>query len=196
MWEVHPRVFRRMLIGQRNEGLVAVAHTPRRTLSGLRLPPRPMVAVLDRVEKPGNLGAVFRSADAAGVAAVVLADPLTDLFNPHAIHASQGAVFVVPAAVASAEEVQGWLAHCSLCCYAAQAGAATLYHQVDWTQGAAVVLGNEARGLSPIWRTAQVQPVALPMLGQVDSLNVSVAAAVLFYEAWRQRHEAGARSRN
>ncbi len=188
LWEVAPRVFQEMLLGQRNEGVVAVAHTPRRALETLRLPPQPVVAVLDQVEKPGNIGAVFRSADASGVAAVLLSDPGTDLFNPHAIHASLGAVFTVPCAVGTAPEVKAFLEAHHLPCYAAQVGASQLYTQVDWTQGGAIVLGNEARGLGPLWRQ-DTQPVALPMLGQVDSLNVSVAAGVFFYEAWRQRHQ-------
>ena len=189
--EVRRGIFRKMLIGQRNEGLLAVVHTPKRSLESMPLPPRPLVAVLQGVEKPGNVGAVFRTADAAGVGAVVLADPRTDLFNPHAIHASLGAVLAMPCAVAGSQEVKDYLQQHHLACYAARVDASREYTQVDWTAPAAVVLGSEAHGLAPLWLQEDVPGVRLPMRGQVDSLNVSVTAAVIFYEALRQRQHGG-----
>lgn len=189
--EVRRGVFRQMLIGQRNEGLVAVVHTPKRTLESMPLEERPLVVVLQGVEKPGNVGAVFRSADAAGASAVVLADPRTDLFNPHAIHASLGAVLTMPCAVATSQEVKHYLQQHHLACYAARVDAPREYTQVDWTAPAAVVLGSEAQGLSPLWLGEDVPGVRLPMQGQVDSLNVSVTAAVILYEALRQRQALG-----
>lgn len=185
--EVSRGVFQKIAYGERAEGILAVAQTPSQTLAGLKLPHCPLVAVLEGIEKPGNLGAMLRSADAAGVSAVVLADPLTDLYNPNVIRASLGTVFQVPVAVASAEETLTWLRASGLAIFAAVPGAACLLWEQDFSGPAALVLGAEAQGLSPVWLRANINTVALPMLGTADSLNVSATAAVLFYEALRQR---------
>lgn len=180
-------VYEKLAFGRRTEGLVAVAPTPSRRLDDLRLPPGPLVAVLEAVEKPGNVGAVLRSADAAGVSAVVLADPGTDLFNPQTIRASLGAVFTLPAATGPTSEVLAWLRSQNLQVYVARVDAERSYFECDLARGTALVLGSEAAGLSPLWQGDDLVPIGLPMLGQVDSLNVSAAAAALFYEALRQR---------
>jgi TrmH family RNA methyltransferase len=139
------------------------------------------------VEKPGNVGAVLRSADGAGVSALVVADGRTDLYNPNAIRASLGTIFTLPIAAASAEETLDWLRAQGLVLYAARVDGSIPYTQVDYRLPAAVVLGSEAEGLSGIWHGDNTQAIRLPMLGRADSLNVSAAAAVLFYEALRQR---------
>lgn len=185
--EVAEPVFQKLAFGQRAEGVLGVAETPRGGLERLRLPERPLVAVLEGVEKPGNLGAVLRSADAAGVSALIVADGRTDLYNPNAIRASLGTIFSMPVAQASAGQVLGWLRERELAIYAARPDGALLYTQADFARPSAIVLGSEAAGLSGLWLSDQVQGVRLPMLGVADSLNVSAAAAVLFYEALRQR---------
>jgi TrmH family RNA methyltransferase len=187
VFSVPRELMAKLCFGDRAEGLLAVAVTPPRRLEDLRLPERPLVAVLEGIEKPGNVGAIFRSADGAGVDAVIVADPATDLFNPHAIRASLGTVFTVPAAVASSQEAAALLRDRGLRVFAARVSAGTWHTQARFAEGTAIVLGSEAAGLSPIWAGADVTPLSLPMLGQADSLNVSAAAAALFYEARRQR---------
>jgi TrmH family RNA methyltransferase len=166
---------------------VGVAVAPRRNLDGLRLPPNPLVGVLAGVEKPGNVGAVFRSADAAGLDALILADPGTDLWNPNCIRASLGTVFAVASAVAPGEELLPWLVRHGLQIVAARVDAVEVHTDIDFRRPTAIVLGGEAAGLSAAWRVAPVLGARLPMQGVADSLNVSAAAAVLFYEARRQR---------
>jgi len=185
--EVTPRVFEKLAFGGRCEGLLAVASTPERTLAQIRLPATPLVGVLEGVEKPGNVGAVLRSADGAGVSALVVADPRTDFYNPNTIRASLGTVFSMPTATATAADTIAWLAGQGLAIYAARVDGSIPYTQADFRRPAAIVLGSEAEGLTAAWSGAPVTAIRLPMLGRADSLNVSATAAVLFYEALRQR---------
>jgi TrmH family RNA methyltransferase len=184
---VAPHVFQRVAYGERSTGLVAVAETPDASLNRLQLSDTSLVGVIEGCEKPGNLGAVLRSAEAAGLSAVIVADGGTDLFNPNVIRASLGTVFAMPVAVAPAADVLEYLRAHRLVMIAARVDANRDYTQVDYRAGAAIILGSEAHGLSATWHAADVTPVRLPMLGVADSLNVSATAAVLFYEALRQR---------
>jgi len=186
---VSPDVYEKLCFGERDEGVVVVAETPRHTLSELDLPTRPLVAVVEGVEKPGNLGAILRSADAAGMDAVIVADGRTDLYNPNTIRASLGTVFRSNVCETSTAEVVAWLQMHNLAIVAARPDADTPYTAADLRGGVAIVLGNEAAGLSRVWGGAEVQAVQLPMHGIADSLNVSTTAAVLFYEALRQREK-------
>jgi TrmH family RNA methyltransferase len=186
--EVSADVLGKLAFGERSEGFVGVARIPARRLADLpTLPSDALIAVLEGVEKPGNVGAILRTADAAGVSAVILADPRTDPFNPNTIRASLGTVFSLPLAVASTDETLGWLGERGCRMFAARVDAQQLYTEADLRGPTALVLGSEAAGLSPAWRGAAVTGIRLPMLGVADSLNVSVTAAVLFYEAARQR---------
>lgn len=187
IFSVTEPVFAKLAFGNRVEGILAVAAMPEQGLDRVRLPALPLVAVLEGLEKPGNLGAVLRSADAAGVSAVIAADPRTDLYNPNAIRASLGTIFAMPVAAATAADTVAWLKRQGLRIFAARVDGSVLYTQADFRVPAAVVLGNEAQGLTAAWSGAEVTAVRLPMLGQGDSLNVSAAAAVLFYEAVQQR---------
>jgi len=192
IFPVTPEVFDKLAYGERGEGIVAVAETPSCELEHLRLPAGPLVAVLENVEKPGNLGAVLRSADGAGVSAVVVVGQGTDVYNPNAIRASLGTIFALPLAVANAEAAFRWLTGRKLQIIAARGESTTPYTAVDFCCPSAIVLGSEAQGLSDRWSGPAVAPVSLPMQGIADSLNVSVAAAVLFYEALRQRTDKAA----
>ncbi len=185
--EVTSQVFEKISFGRRLEGVIAIAETPRRNLAAIQLPEFPFVAVLDSLEKPGNVGAALRSADGAGVDAVVISDPLTDLFNPNTIRASLGTVFTMPVCCAPAAEVADWLVENSLTVMTADAEGQVDYFDADFRQPSAVVLGSEAHGLSEFWRGVPSQKIRLSMHGAADSLNVSATAAVLFYEAYRQR---------
>ena len=185
--DVAPRMFEKLAFGSRAEGVVGVAETPRHALADLQVPDNPLVAVLESCEKPGNLGAVLRSADAAGLSAVIVADSRTDLFNPNAIRASLGTIFSMPLAAGPTAEVLPWLRRHGLAVFAARVDAGIDYTEVDFTRPTAIVLGSEATGLSDAWHGGDVTAVRLPMQGIADSLNISAAAAVLFYEARRQR---------
>lgn len=186
---VTPEVFGKLCFGEREgAGIVVVAETPVRGLAELtNLPAEPLVAVIEGVEKPGNVGAILRSADAAGVDAVVVADGGTDLFNPNTIRASLGTVFGANVVTATSAETVAWLRERKICAVAARPDAKVEYTDADLRGGVAIVLGSEAEGLSDAWRGESVIPVRLPMRGIADSLNVSTTAAVLFYEAARQR---------
>jgi RNA methyltransferase, TrmH family len=185
--QVSVEAFSRLAYGERLDGLVAVAETPPHSLTQLALPADPLITVIEGVEKPGNIGAILRSADGAGVDAVIMAKPGTDLFNPNVIRASLGTVFAVPVAVASSGEVLAWLTERAFRILAARVQASVDYTQADYRGSVAIALGSEARGLSDPWAELAARSVHVPMLGVADSLNVSATAAVLFYEALRQR---------
>ena len=189
--EVTLPVMEKITYGQRGEGVVAVAQSYRRELSDLSLPHTPLVAVLVGVEKPGNIGAVARSADAAGVSALVLVETPTDLFNPNVIRASIGTLFSLPVVKAGTDETIAWLKNKNLQIVTACVDAECVYTDSQLDLPTAIVLGSEDIGLSPRWQSVGTVPVRLPMCGIADSLNVSVTAAVLFYEALRQRTVAG-----
>ena len=186
--EVSRPVFEKLAYREGSDGILAVLRTPARTLAGLRLPPRPLLLVLEAVEKPGNLGAILRTADAAPVDAVLVGDPRTDLFNPNVIRASIGCVFTVPVVAAPMPEILAYLRQKHIRTYAAAlAPEARPYTACDFRGPTALLLGTEADGLSPATRAAADETVIVPMRGRIDSLNVSVAGAVLAFEAVRQR---------
>jgi TrmH family RNA methyltransferase len=177
----------KLAFGDRADGVVAVARRPALDLAAFRLPGDPLVVVVEGVEKPGNLGAILRSADGAGVDALVAADPRTDLFNPNAIRASLGTIFAVPLASGPTADVLAWLRERQLRIVVARVDGPDLYSATDLTGPLAIVLGSEAEGLGEAWTGPDVVAIRLPMLGVADSLNVSAAAAVMLYEARRQR---------
>ncbi len=185
--EVTDGVFRRLAFGDRTEGVVGLVDIPATDLGRLQVAPDALVVVLEGVEKPGNLGAILRSADGAGADAVILADPRTDPFNPNVIRASVGTVFSVPIAVASGSDARAWLAEGAVRTVAARVDAALPYTSVDMRGPTALILGTEVSGLSDSWSGPDVTSVRVPMHGDADSLNVSVTAAILLYEARRQR---------
>lgn len=170
------------------EGIIAELKCKEMSLESLKLKKDPLVVVLESVEKPGNLGAVLRSADASGVDAVIVCDPLTDMYNPNLIRSSIGAVFTVPVATATSEETIKWLKDNKIKIYTAQLQDSEWYYDTDMKGGTAIVMGTEATGLTDIWRKAADAHIKIPMLGRLDSLNVSVSAAILMFEAVRQRN--------
>lgn len=169
------------------EGIIAEVHSVPRSLEDLRLGERPLVMVLESVEKPGNLGAVLRSADAAGADAVIVCDPLTDIWNPNLIRSSVGAVFSVPVAVCTSADAIAFLKKRGIRILTAQLQDSEWYYDTDMTGATALVMGTESTGLTQAWRDSADAHIKIPMLGRLDSLNVSVSAAVLLYEGVRQR---------
>jgi len=185
---VSAAVFAKLAVRERSDGVLAVLHTPRRALADLALPPNPLVIVLEAVEKPGNLGAILRTADAAPAHAVLVGDPRTDLYNPNVIRASLGGIFTVPTVAAPMGEILAFLQEKGIRTFAAAlAEGAKDYTAASFSGPTALVLGTEADGLTPATRAACKETVIIPMRGVLDSLNVSVAAAVLTFEAVRQR---------
>ena len=170
------------------EGVIAEVEWKERGLKEIRLGEKPLIMVLEAVEKPGNLGAVLRSADAAGADAVIICDPLTDLYNPNLIRASIGAVFSRQVATATSEDTVRWLKENGIKILTAQLQDSEWYYAEDMRGGVAIVMGTEATGLTDFWRKSADAHIKIPMLGQLDSLNVSVSAAILLYEAVRQRN--------
>ncbi|MBQ6158735.1 MAG: RNA methyltransferase [Thermoguttaceae bacterium] len=194
VWPVIRSVFAKLAFGQRNEGIVALAEEPARgfDLFESQLPENPLLCVLERIEKPGNIGAVFRSADGAGLDGIILADCGDDLWHPNIIRSSLGTVFRVPCVAASAGETIAWLRARHFRIASAICDAALPYSEIDYTGATAIVLGSEDEGLTPIWHDkGKTGPdsaaIVLPMRGIADSLNISNAAAVLFYHALLQR---------
>jgi len=185
--DVSQPVFAKIAYGDHDEGMVAVAETPSYNLDELSLPNDALVIVVEGLEKPGNLGAILRTADAAGCDALLVADAVTEITNPNVVRASTGALFTVPIAQADSGEVLAWLRGRGFNVLAAKVDGGIGYASASYRGAVAIVLGSEAEGLSPIWQGDPIQAVRLPMHGAVDSLNVSVTAAVLLYEAQRQR---------
>lgn len=171
------------------EGAIGVFQAIEHPLSSLHLKDDPLIAVLESVEKPGNLGAVLRTCDAAGADALIICDPRTDLYNPNLIRASIGAVFTVPTAVCTTAQAITFLKSKGIRILTAQLQDSSLYYDCPMTKGTAIVMGTEATGLSDKWRQAADAHIRIPMLGKLDSLNVSVSAAILLYEAVRQRND-------
>ena len=188
VFEVSPQVYSKIALRDSTEGIVAVVRMRGRTLDDLELRENPLVIVLESVEKPGNLGAILRSADAAEADALLVCDPLTDLYNPNLIRASIGAAFTVPTVACSSQEAINWLKAKGIRILTAQLQDSDLYYECDMRRATAIVMGTESTGLSAQWRQAADAHIRIPMLGRLDSLNVSVSAAILLFEALRQRH--------
>ncbi|MEM8670176.1 MAG: TrmH family RNA methyltransferase [Planctomycetota bacterium] len=186
---VSSQIMQKIAYGQSPRGCVAEFERPQRAITDLDPPSDPLVLVLDRIEKPGNVGAIFRCADAAGVDAVLLCE-CGDVWNPNAIRSSQGCVFHVPSSECSQSEIAGFLQAHSVRLVAARVESSQLLWETSLAGGVAILLGSEAHGLGERWQQIDETTVAgvrIPMAGSIDSLNVSVSAAVILYEAVRQR---------
>jgi len=186
--EIPETLYRKVAYRESTEGIIAEVEVKERRLEDLELSEHPLVVVLESVEKPGNLGAVLRSADAARADAVIVCDPLTDLYNPNLIRASLGGIFTVPTVAATSEETIAWLKAHGIRILTAQLQDSSWYYDVDMSVGTALVMGTESTGLTDLWRRAADAHIRIPMLGRLDSLNVSVSAAILLFEAVRQRN--------
>ncbi len=185
--EVPASLYNKIAYRGGTEGIIAEIISQPQVLSNIKLGGNPLIVVLEAVEKPGNLGAVLRSADAAGADAVIVCDPLTDLYNPNLIRSSIGAIFTRQVVTASSEETIKWLKDKKIQILTAQLQDSKWYYDQDMTKGTAIVLGAEDTGLTEDWRKSADAHIKIPMLGKLDSLNVSISAAILLYEAVRQR---------
>lgn len=187
IFEISSGVFEKIAYRENSDGLVALVKPKSHTLRDLKLSDNPFVIILESVEKPGNLGAILRTADAAAVDAVIICDPQTDLYNPNVIRSSVGGLFTVQTAVCTSMEAVEWLTNHSIISFAAELQAAEFYQNIDFTQPSAIVMGTEAEGLTEFWLRNAKKRIKIPMRGKIDSLNVSVSTAVLTFEVMRQR---------
>ena len=187
VFELSREAFAKVAYRERPDGLLAVAPQWHRTLDDLATGPEPFLLVVEAIEKPGNLGTILRSADAAGCDAVIVCDPVTDIFNPNVVRASTGVLFSVPLVVATGEAVLAWLRARGVRTVATTPAAETVYSDADLRGPLAVIMGSEQYGLSEFWLRQADLPVRIPMAGQADSLNVAMATIVTLFEAVRQR---------
>lgn len=187
IFQVSPDIYNKVAYRGGTEGVIAEVVARQLTLEDIKLQKRALVVVMESVEKPGNVGAVLRSADAANADAVIVCDPLTDLYNPNLIRASVGAFFSVPCVACTSEQCISWLKANGIQILTAQLQDSCYYYEADMARSTAIVMGTEATGLTDKWREAADSHIRIPMLGCGDSLNVSVSAAILMFEAVRQR---------
>jgi len=187
LFELSKDAFAKVAYRERPDGLLAVAPQWRRTLDELALPAAPFLLVVEAIEKPGNLGTILRSADAAGCQAVIVCDPVTDIFNPNVVRASTGVLFSVPCIVEESHRVHAWLKARGIRTIATTPAATELYSNADLRGPLAVIMGSEQYGLSEFWLKNADLPVRIPMAGQADSLNVAMATIITLFEAVRQR---------
>lgn len=183
---VSKSVYENLAYRELSGGIIGLFRVQNSSLEGLKLPKNPLIIVVENVEKPGNLGAIFRTADAAKVDAIIVCDPKTDIYNPNVVRASVGCLFSVPFAIGTSEEVMSWLKGSGITAYGAALTAQQVYTDVDYKSPSAIIVGSEADGLSDYW-LKNAKQIKIPMLGIADSLNVSVSTAVIVYEAVRQR---------
>ncbi len=186
--EASPRVFEKLAYRENPDGGLAIFPSIQCGLSDLRLSSNPLLIVVEAVEKPGNLGAILRSADAAGVDAVILCDPTVDLGNPNVLRPSRGALFTVPVAETSSAEALAWLRERQIQIVAATPEASALYTEANLRGPVAIVVGTEKEGLSAVWRQGADVAARIPMVGRVNSLNVASATTLFIFEAVRQRN--------
>lgn len=185
--EISKEVYQKLAYRDTTEGILAVAKIKSLQLSDLKLPENPLIVVMEAIEKPGNIGAMLRTCDAAKVDAVIIANPKTDLYNPNIVRSSVGCLFTNQIATATTEETINFLIKNNINFYSATLQNSTSYHTQNYNLPTALVVGTEATGLSQLWRDKATQNIIIPMQGEIDSMNVSVAAAILIFEAKRQR---------
>jgi len=185
--EISSEVYKKLAYRDTTEGILAITKTKSLRLEDLNLPENPLVLVAESLEKPGNLGAILRTADAAKLDAVLIANPKSDMYNPNIIRASVGCLFTNNIAVGKTDEIISFLQKKNINIYCATLQDASPYHTKDYTKSTALVVGTEATGVSDVFRKSANGNIIIPMEGEIDSMNVSVATSILIFEAKRQR---------
>ena len=185
--EINKDVYQKLAYRDTTEGILAMAKTKSLQLNDLKLPENPLIVVMEAIEKPGNIGAMLRTCDAAKIDAVIIANPKTDLYNPNIIRSSVGCLFTNQIASGTTDEVIAFLKKNEIDFYSATLQNSNSYHEINYTTATALVVGTEATGLTQAWRDNSTQNIIIPMQGEIDSMNVSVAAAIIIFEAKRQR---------
>lgn len=186
--EINKEIYQKIAYRDTTEGVIAIAKTKSIQLQDLKLSKNPLLLIVESIEKPGNIGAMLRTADAANIDAVIIANPKTDLYNPNIVRSSVGCLFTNQIAVGSTDEIISFLEANKIQFYSATLQNSNPYHTQNYTTPTAIVVGTEATGLTQKWREKATQNIIIPMQGEIDSMNVSVAAAILLFEAKRQRN--------
>lgn len=186
--EINTEVYQKLAYRDTTEGILAVARSKPTNLAELKLSKNPLILIAESLEKPGNIGALLRTADAAKLDAVIIANPKSDLYNPNIVRSSVGGLFTNQIATGSTDEIIDFLQKNKINFYSATLQDSIPYHKQDYTKPTAIVVGTEAIGLSEAWRKQATQNINIPMQGLLDSMNVSVAAAIMLFEAKRQRN--------
>lgn len=185
--EINHEIYQKLAYRDTTEGVIGIANTKTTELQQLQLPKNPLILIAEAPEKPGNIGALLRTADAANLDAVIIANPKGDLYSPNIVRSSVGGLFTNQIATATTTAIIAFLKQNNIAIFCATLQDAKPYYSINYTQSAAIVVGTEDNGLSQEWRDAATQNVIIPMEGEIDSMNVSVAAAILIFEAKRQR---------
>ncbi|OFX85818.1 MAG: rRNA methyltransferase [Bacteroidetes bacterium GWF2_33_16] len=188
VFDISREVYHKIAYRESTEGILVLAEPCFLSLKDLKLRKNPFLIILESVEKPGNLGAILRTADAANVDAVIICDPLTDIYNPNVIRSAVGCVFTNKVVACSSEKAMHWLKENKIKSFAAALTAKQFYHETDFTGSSAIVMGTEADGLTQKWIKGTDEQIKIPMNGEIDSLNVSTSTAILVFEAMRQRN--------
>ena len=185
--EITQEVYQKIAYRETTEKMIAIAKTKELTLSHLKLTENPLILVAESIEKPGNIGALLRTADAANLDAVILADSKTDIYNPNVIRSSVGCVFTNQVTTSTSQEIIQFLEKNQIQIFSATLQNSNDYSEENYSKASAIVVGTESTGLTPIWREKATQNINIPMEGEIDSMNVSVSAAIILFEAKRQR---------
>jgi len=188
VFEVSKAVYESVAYRESSQGIIATFYSKENILEDIKLSANPLVIVLESVEKPGNLGAVLRTADASGADAVIICDPLVDIYNPNVIRSGVGCLFYQQIAVANSADTIKWLKSNKVKIFATALPATKMYYDFNFKKSAAIVMGSEAHGLSKEWFDGADELIKIPMLGKTDSLNVSTSAAIVVFEVVRQRN--------
>ena len=184
---INKEVYQKLAYRDTTEGIIAIAKTKSLSLFNLKLPKNPLILVMESIEKPGNIGAILRTCDAANIDAVIIANPKSDLYNPNIVRSSVGCLFTNQIAMGTSEEIIQFLKNKNIAIFGATLQNSNFYHTQNYTTPTALVVGTEATGLTQVWRDNASQNIIIPMQGEIDSMNVSVASAILLFEAKRQR---------
>lgn len=186
--EISNEIYKKLALRTTTEGILAVSKIKDLSLHTLKLKRKnPLILVAEAPEKPGNIGALLRTADAAGIDAVLIANPKTDMYNPNIIRSSVGCLFTTNIATGTTQEIINYLKQHNIAIYGAALTASVEYQTIDFTQSSAIVVGTEAVGLSNLWLQNTTKNIIIPMRGAIDSMNVSVSAAIIIFEGIRQR---------
>jgi len=185
--EVPKTIYNRIAYRKDHGGAIALANPRRLLFNDLKLKTSPLLLVLESVEKPGNLGALLRTADAANLDAVIICDPQTDIYNPNAIRSSIGCIFTMPVVTSTTSETIEWFKSKNIRTFSTALTATSFYHETDLSGPTAIIMGSEAYGLSQEWLDKADELIKIPMNGKIDSMNVSASAAIVIFEALRQR---------
>jgi RNA methyltransferase, TrmH family len=188
MAEVPAEIYNKLAYRKDSGGVIALANPKRLLFRDIRLSRNPLLLVLESIEKPGNLGAILRTADAANLDAVIICDPQTDIYNPNSIRSSLGCIFTMPVVTSTTEHTIIWLRSNKIAMYGTALTATHIYYENDFRHASAIIMGSEATGLSQKWLDETDHLIKIPMNGKIDSMNVSVSAAIVVFEALRQRN--------